>query len=81
MRSFNWYKVTIRHCKELKALNYNKEQFDAIALIYAQFPADIKSLYHKTIDKYLSCTSRHLDGIIISESTFSIQLIILIPLC
>ncbi|MGZ8510761.1 MAG: class I SAM-dependent methyltransferase [Chitinophagaceae bacterium] len=38
---------------ELQALNYNNEQFDAIALIYAHFPADIKSLYHKTLDKYL----------------------------
>jgi Methyltransferase domain len=38
---------------ELQTLNYNTEQFDAIALIYAHFPADIKSLYHKTLDKYL----------------------------
>ena len=38
---------------ELQSLNYHSEQFDAIALIYAHFPADIKSLYHKTLDKYL----------------------------
>ena len=38
---------------ELQTLNYNPEQFDVIALIYAHFPADIKSLYHKTLDKYL----------------------------
>ncbi len=38
---------------ELQTLNYNSEQFDAIALIYAHFPADIKSLYHKALDKYL----------------------------
>ena len=38
---------------ELKTLNYKPEQFDALALIYAHFPADIKSLYHKTLDKYL----------------------------
>jgi 2-polyprenyl-3-methyl-5-hydroxy-6-metoxy-1,4-benzoquinol methylase len=38
---------------ELKNLNYDNNQFDAIALIYAHFPADIKSLYHKTFDKYL----------------------------
>jgi 2-polyprenyl-3-methyl-5-hydroxy-6-metoxy-1,4-benzoquinol methylase len=38
---------------ELQTLNYNIEQFDAIALIYAHFPADIKSAYHKTLDKYL----------------------------
>jgi len=38
---------------ELQTLSYQNEQFDAIALIYAHFPANIKSLYHKTIDKYL----------------------------
>ena len=38
---------------KLQTMNYNTEQFDAIALIYAHFPADIKSLYHKTLDKYL----------------------------
>ena len=32
---------------------YDNNQFDAIALIYAHFPADIKSQYHKTLDKYL----------------------------
>ncbi|MDZ4707819.1 MAG: class I SAM-dependent methyltransferase [Saprospiraceae bacterium] len=38
---------------ELKTLNYSVEQFDAIALIYAHFPADIKSQLHKTLDHYL----------------------------
>jgi SAM-dependent methyltransferase len=38
---------------EFQTLNYNAEQFDAIALIYAHFPADIKSLYHKALDTYL----------------------------
>lgn len=38
---------------ELQTLNFTIEQFDAIALIYAHFPAEIKSLYHKTLDKYL----------------------------
>ena len=38
---------------ELQTLTYQPDQFDAIALIYAHFPADIKSLYHKTLDKYL----------------------------
>ena len=38
---------------ELQTLSYHNGQFDAIALIYAHFPANIKSLYHKTIDKYL----------------------------
>ena len=38
---------------ELEKLNYSGEQFDVIALIYAHFPADIKSLYHTTLSKYL----------------------------
>ena len=38
---------------ELRTLDYDNNQFDAIALIYAHFPADIKSQYHKTLDKYL----------------------------
>ena len=47
-------KVTIDYqVGELGVLNYNTEQFDVIALIYAHFPADIKSLYHKKLDKYL----------------------------
>ncbi len=47
-------KVTIDYrVGELETLNYKAEQFDAIALIYAHFPAEIKSLYHKKLDKYL----------------------------
>lgn len=38
---------------ELQELNYKADQFDAIALIYAHFPTDIKSIYHNTLDKYL----------------------------
>lgn len=37
----------------LQALDYQEEQFDAIALIYAHFPADIKSALHRELDKYL----------------------------
>lgn len=48
---------------ELETMDYNTEQFDAIALIYAHFPANIKSFYHKTFDKYLKE-----GGIIIFES-------------
>lgn len=48
---------------ELQSLSYNDEQFDAIALIYAHFPATIKSFYHKTLDKYL-CKG----GIVIFEA-------------
>jgi SAM-dependent methyltransferase len=48
---------------ELQTLNYNNEQFDAIALIYAHFPPDIKSKYHKLLNNYL-----RKDGIIIFEA-------------
>jgi len=37
----------------LSSLDYTKEQFDAIALIYAHFPAEIKSALHRELDKYL----------------------------
>jgi 2-polyprenyl-3-methyl-5-hydroxy-6-metoxy-1,4-benzoquinol methylase len=48
---------------ELESLHYDSEQFDVIALIYAHFPPEIKSLYHKTLDKYLRC-----GGLIIFEA-------------
>jgi hypothetical protein len=38
---------------ELQGLNYKPGQFDAIGLIYAHFPANIKSSIHKTLDNYL----------------------------
>lgn len=38
---------------ELQTLDFHQEQFDAIAFIYAHFPAEIKSFYHKTLDTYL----------------------------
>lgn len=38
---------------EFEELNYKKEQFDAIGLIYAHFPAEKKSIYHKILDTYL----------------------------
>jgi len=47
----------------LETINFESEQFDAIALIYAHFPANIKSLYHKILDKYLKN-----EGILIFES-------------
>ncbi|TKT89515.1 class I SAM-dependent methyltransferase [Dyadobacter frigoris] len=61
---------------ELQTLNFESEQFDAIALIYAHFPANIKSLYHKTFDKYLkkggtiifeAFSKKHLDYIAANE--------------
>lgn len=48
---------------ELQTLDYQPGQFDVIALIYAHFPAEIKSLYHNTLDQYL-----RKDGLIIFEA-------------
>ena len=47
----------------LEELNFEPEQFDAIALIYAHFPANIKSEYHQTLDRFLKK-----NGTIIFES-------------
>ncbi|MBL3546524.1 class I SAM-dependent methyltransferase [Chryseobacterium sp. KMC2] len=38
---------------ELSTLGYQEEQFDTIALIYAHFPAEIKSSIHRMLDVYL----------------------------
>lgn len=38
---------------ELSALQFTPGQFDAIALIYAHFPASIKSAYHRQLSSYL----------------------------
>ncbi len=57
-------KVTIDYqVGELQTLNYDAGQFDVIALIYAHFPAEIKSVYHKILDKYLRA-----GGLIIFEA-------------
>ena len=62
---------------ELQTLNYKPEQFDAIALIYAHFPADIKSHLHKTLNTYLrkggivifeAFSKKHLDYIAKNEN-------------
>jgi len=37
----------------LDELHYQKESFDAIALIYAHFPPLIKNIYYQTIETYL----------------------------
>jgi 2-polyprenyl-3-methyl-5-hydroxy-6-metoxy-1,4-benzoquinol methylase len=61
---------------ELQELNYGPGQFDAIALIYAHFPADSKSFYHKTLSHYLqkggliifeAFSKKHLDYIAKNE--------------
>lgn len=38
---------------ELPTLNYKADQFNAIALIYAHFPPEIKSRYHRLLSNYL----------------------------
>lgn len=48
---------------ELETIHYEAGQFDAIGLIYAHFPADIKTIYHNELDRYL-----RKDGIIIFEA-------------
>ncbi|MEO6288711.1 MAG: class I SAM-dependent methyltransferase [Ginsengibacter sp.] len=48
---------------ELLAMNYNVDQFDAIGLIYAHFPADVKSTIHHTLQNYL-----RKDGVVIFEA-------------
>lgn len=48
---------------ELQTLSFAPEQFDALALIYAHFPADIKSQYHRALDKYVRT-----GGIVIFEA-------------
>jgi SAM-dependent methyltransferase len=69
--------VTIHYrVGELQDMNYAPKQFDVIALIYAHFPADIKSLYHRTLDKYLrqgglvifeAFSKRHTDYLVKNE--------------
>ena len=62
---------------DLQEISFDTEQFDVIALIYAHFPANIKSLYHKTLDKYLrnggvvifeAFSKRHIDYVSKNEN-------------
>lgn len=56
--------VTINYSVgELETVNFEIEQFDAIALIYAHFPPQIRSVYHKTLGNYLKN-----NGILIFEA-------------
>lgn len=71
------HKVSIDYqVGELQDLQYTAGQFHAIALIYAHFPADIKSEYHKTLDNYVrkggwiifeAFSKKHLDYIALNE--------------
>jgi 2-polyprenyl-3-methyl-5-hydroxy-6-metoxy-1,4-benzoquinol methylase len=47
-------KVTIDYkLGEFQELDFGNEQFDVIALIYAHFPPNIKSIYYSMLDKYV----------------------------
>lgn len=48
---------------ELSTLTYQPNEFDALALIYAHFPAEIKSTYHKKLNTLLRS-----GGIVIFEA-------------
>lgn len=48
---------------EFNGLTYREEEFDAIALIYAHFPPDQRSLYFRQLDQYL-----RKNGVIIFEA-------------
>lgn len=70
-------KVTIDYqVGELASLPYTHDQFDAMALIYAHFPAEIKSSYHQQLDQFLrkgavvifeAFSKKHLDYIAKNE--------------
>ena len=60
----------------LETLNYEEGQFDAIALIYAHFPAALKSGIHKMLNTYLrtggivifeAFSKRHIDYVLQNE--------------
>ena len=60
----------------LDELNFEEGQFDAIALIYAHFPAKIKSSNHKQFDRFLkkngtiifeSFSKKHVDYVKVNE--------------
>lgn len=48
---------------DLQQLNFKEQEFDAVALIYAHFPPEIRSEYHKKFDTFL-----RKNGIIIFEA-------------
>lgn len=54
MQLANKHQVEINYAVgEFQSLTFQSNQFDAIALIYAHFPADKKSSYHKILTTYL----------------------------
>ncbi|TGK08971.1 SAM-dependent methyltransferase [Leptospira fletcheri] len=59
----NGVQIDYRVLSELHPSEYEPERFDAIALIYAHFPANIKSSYHRTLGTFLRP-----NGIVIFEA-------------
>ena len=60
----NKHQVEINYeAGEFQSFTYQPNEFDAIALIYAHFPADKKSSYHKILTSYLRS-----GGIVIFEA-------------
>ncbi len=57
---------------ELETLDFEENQFDAIALIYAHFPAEIKSDIHKQLDALLK-KKRHYYFRSFQQKTFRIR--------
>ncbi|MEL6916986.1 MAG: D-lyxose/D-mannose family sugar isomerase [Bacteroidota bacterium] len=57
---------------EFEELEYEQEYFGAIGLIYAHFKAELKSKYHKTLDRYL-----RKGGVVIFEafSKYNLELV------
>jgi hypothetical protein len=54
LRLADKHKITLNYqTGELPTLHCNNNAFDAIALIYAHFPANIKSQYHRLLSNYL----------------------------
>lgn len=60
----NKHQVTMDYrVGDLSVMHFDEAQFDAVALIFAHFPAGIRSLYHDLFSKYLKK-----DGIILLEA-------------
>ena len=70
-------KVTIHYeVGQLERLNYKAGQFDAIVLVYAHFPPEIRLSYHRMLDTFLrkggviifeAFSKRHLDYVLRDE--------------
>jgi len=77
MQLANEYEVSINYqVGELQTLQYQNEQFDCIALIYAHFPPAIKHVYHKLLNNYLrvggtiifeAFSKKHLDYLAVND--------------